>query len=71
MQRLAKEVAEVQGVKHQDQGVVLIAIARMGEEVGHFCRGPQGIRSLCKSLTAIILKGLNGDEEQGSYPFTD
>ena len=34
VQRLAKEVAELQGVRPQERGVVFRAITRMGEELG-------------------------------------
>ena len=56
MQRPAKEVVELQGVRPRDRGVIFRAITRMGEELGRFCRGEQGIRSLCKSLVAVVLK---------------
>ena len=71
VQRLAKEVAGLQGVRPRDRGVVFRAIARMGEELGQFSRGEQGIRSLCGSLTAILRKGLDEDEEEGYYSSTE
>ena len=45
VRRLAKEVAELQGVRPQDRGVIFRAIAKMGEELGQFCQGEQGICS--------------------------
>ena len=49
--------------------MIFRAIARMGKEPG-FCQGEQGIRSLCRSLAAVVSKGIGDDEEEGYYSST-
>ena len=53
-QRLAREVAELQGVRPGGRGAVFRAITRMGDGLRQFARGVYGIRSLCGSLKAVI-----------------
>ena len=71
MQQLAQEVGELQGVRPEGRGSVRRAILSMGEGLKQFTRGEQGIHSLCRSLKAVIRKGLDDDEEEGYYSSTE
>ena len=71
MQRLAQEVAELQGVRPGSRGTVCRAIVKMGEGLKQFTRREQGIHSMCGSLKAVIRKGPGDDEEEGYYSSTE
>ena len=43
----------------------------MGQGLQQFSRGDQGIRCLCRSLTTVIRRGLDADEEEGYYSSTE
>ena len=65
MQRLAQEVAGLQGVRPAGRGAIQRAIISLRDGLRQFRRGEQGIRSLCGSLKAVLRRGLDDDEEEG------
>ena len=65
VQRLAKEVAGLQGVGPRDRGMVFKAITRKGEELGQFSQGGPGDPLLVRVTDGCHLEVFDDDEEEG------